>query len=48
MVERYSRWIEAVPMTNIEARTVAKQFTETWISRFGVPAIVTTDRGLQF
>ena len=48
MVDRYSRWVEAVPMTNIEARTVAKHFIETWISRFGVPAIVTTDRGLLF
>jgi len=48
MVDRASRWIEAIPLRSIEAVTCADAFVAGWIARFGVPARLTTDQGRQF
>jgi cleavage and polyadenylation specificity factor subunit 1 len=43
-----TRWLEAVPLKNMEARTCADALVDTWIARFGIPAVITSDRGTQF
>ena len=47
-VDCFSSWCEVLPMANSEAHTTAKTFIADWVSRLGVPAIITTDRGWQF
>lgn len=48
MMDRYTRWPEAVPIADTSANTIATAFFTTWIARFGSPAVITTDRGSQF
>ena len=48
IIERSPRWVEVVPLTSTTATACADALVAGWISRFGVPAPVTTDRGVQF
>ena len=47
-VDRFTRWPEAIRISNIPAESIAKSFIEHWIARFGVPSVLTTDCGPQF
>jgi hypothetical protein len=48
MVDRTTRWLEATPLRAMDAETCVHAFASTWVARFGVPAVVTTDQGTQF
>ncbi|GFV82692.1 retrovirus-related Pol polyprotein from transposon opus [Trichonephila clavipes] len=47
-IDRFSRWMEAIPIPEITAEIVVRAFYEKWICRFGVPAKLVTDQGRQF
>jgi hypothetical protein len=48
VVDRTTRWPEAVPLTSVTAADCAAALLQGWIQRFGVPDIITSDRGPQF
>nr|VZI28875.1 unnamed protein product [Spirometra erinaceieuropaei] len=47
-VDRFTRWPEAIPLSDVAAPTVVKAFLSRWVAIFGAPSIITTDRGAQF
>ena len=48
IIDRATKWIEAVPLVDKSAKTVAEAFFFHWISRFGSPLQVITDQGKEF
>jgi len=48
MVDRASRWLEAIPLVGMEAAACTDAFISGWVARFGVPARLTSDQGKQF
>ncbi|CAK1595247.1 unnamed protein product [Parnassius mnemosyne] len=48
MIDRTTRWPEAIPTDDTSAESVAKIIYENWITRFGPPKTITTDQGRNF
>jgi len=48
LIDRMSRWPEVAPLTSISTESCVRAFISTWVARFSVPAILTSDRGTQF
>lgn len=48
IVDRATRWIEAIPLQDASALSCATALLHNWIARFGIPDHVTSDRGAQF
>jgi len=44
----FTKWVEAYPMSNMEAHTVAEIVVTKWISRMGVPMVIHSDQGRNF
>ena len=48
VVDRVTRWPEAIPLASISTKDVADAFLSGWITRYGLPSDVSSDRGPQF
>ena len=48
MLDHNSRYLEAVPLQRVDARTCTKAFLHNWVYRHGPPRILHSDRGTQF
>ncbi len=48
IIDRMSKWMEAILLSETSTAACAKALTFIWISRFGVPETITSDRGPQF
>jgi hypothetical protein len=48
IVDRSTRWPEAIPLSSTTADACSEALIQHWVSRFGVPALITSDRGPQF
>jgi transposase InsO family protein len=48
IIDRSTRWLEPVPVKNMEATTAADALVAGWICRFEVPAAITSDHSTQF
>jgi transposase InsO family protein len=48
IIDRTTRWPEAVPVSATSAADCAAALFSGWVQRFGLPAAITSDRGPQF
>jgi cleavage and polyadenylation specificity factor subunit 1 len=48
IIDRSTRWVEAVPMTSTTAAACADAVVRHWVVRFGLPEVIISDRGPQF
>ena len=48
MADYYTKWVEAFPLPDQRAESVAKVLVQEVICRYGVPAIIHSDRGANF
>lgn len=48
MVDGFTGWAEAVPIPDQRAETVVRSLVDCWITRYGVPEQIHSDRGTQF
>ena len=48
VVDRFTRWPEAIPLVEQSTQACARALRIHWIAHFGVPVTITSDRGSQF
>ena len=45
MIDRTTQWPEVAPLSSITAESCVRTFLFSWVARFGVPLVLTSDQG---
>ena len=48
LIDRTTRYLEAIPLCDVTAQTVADAYLLHWVAKFGVPGHLTSDREVHF
>ena len=48
IIDRYTRYLSAIPIKDATISTIIDAFLHGYVSHFGVPSVIITDRGAQF
>ena len=48
IVDRLSRWPEVIPISDTSAGSLCMALLHGWVSRHGLPSVISSDRGAQF
>ena len=48
IIDRFSRWTEAIPIPDLSSSTIIRALYDGWICRFGLPEKIVTDQGRSF
>ena len=48
VIDWYTSWLEAYPVQNKEANTIAKALLERFIPQHGCPRLIISDRGTEY
>jgi Tat protein secretion system quality control protein TatD with DNase activity len=48
ILDHFTKWVEAIPLKEHTAPTIATALVTRWICRFGIPDRIVTDRGSEF
>ncbi len=46
IADQSTKWVEAVPLRSTSAVVCTEALVATWIARFGIPALMTSERGV--
>lgn len=48
IIDCSSQWLKAIPLVSTSATACVEAFIAGWVTRFGVPYLLTSDRSPQF
>ena len=48
MLDRFTKWAEAVPVMSTTAKTMTRAVMEQWVARNRIPDLIHSDQGRQF
>ncbi len=48
MIDRFTKWPEVMPVPDMTTQSAIQALMHGWVSRYGIPRVIISDRGAQF